>query len=233
VGRRYVPHVEQVCERLGFQTEPLDIDRRKVHVEIQGDAHNPSSSSRAARHRCSGCPRDRVARASPHLTGDRPRFLPEARGPSRAGRSETTCRFFLKGGRYRYSGPGGTVGHTTIRACAVTHRPSGRVNRCRTGISPSCRTARKAMRVLSAGMFMSARRRAEAELARRRRLEVGTGDRAEKIRTYKYGERRGVTRSRIKLTVAQPRPDPRGELDELTAGPARAMRAERRLQEPG
>ena len=59
-------------------------------------------------------------------------------------------------------------------------------------------------------------------------LELGTGDRAEKIRTYNYGERR-VTDHRIKLTVHNLDQVLEGELDELTAGLA-ADEKRRRLQ---
>jgi peptide chain release factor 1 len=56
-----------------------------------------------------------------------------------------------------------------------------------------------------------------ATVAADRRAQVGTGDRAEKIRTYNYGERR-VTDHRIKLTVHNLDAVLEGELDELTAG---------------
>ena len=61
-----------------------------------------------------------------------------------------------------------------------------------------------------------------------RRAQVGTGDRAEKIRTYNYGERR-VTDHRIKLTVHNLDSVLEGELDELTAGPT-ADEKRRRLE---
>jgi peptide chain release factor 1 len=57
----------------------------------------------------------------------------------------------------------------------------------------------KAMRVLRARLYEQALAEQQAELAADRRAQVGTGDRAEKIRTYNYGERR-VTDHRIKLT---------------------------------
>jgi peptide chain release factor 1 len=55
------------------------------------------------------------------------------------------------------------------------------------------------MRVLRARLYERALEEQQAELAADRRAQVGTGDRAEKIRTYNYGERR-VTDHRIKLT---------------------------------
>ena len=68
----------------------------------------------------------------------------------------------------------------------------------------------------------------QAELAADRRAQVGTGDRAEKIRTYNYSERR-VTDHRIKLTVHNLDQVLEGQLDELTAALA-ADEKRRRLQ---
>jgi len=68
----------------------------------------------------------------------------------------------------------------------------------------------------------------QTELAADRRSQVGTGDRAEKIRTYNYGERR-VTDHRIKLTVHNLDDVLEGQLDELTAA-LQADEKRRRLQ---
>ena len=73
----------------------------------------------------------------------------------------------------------------------------------------------KAMRVLRARLYERAVAEQQAELAADRRAQVGTGDRAEKIRTYNYGERR-VTDHRIKLTAHNLDEVLEGELDEFT-----------------
>ena len=73
----------------------------------------------------------------------------------------------------------------------------------------------KALRVLRARLYERALAEQQAELAADRRSQVGTGDRAEKIRTYNYGERR-VTDHRIKLTAHNLDQVLEGELDELT-----------------
>jgi peptide chain release factor 1 len=73
----------------------------------------------------------------------------------------------------------------------------------------------KAMRVLRARLYEQALAAQQAELAADRRTQVGTGDRAEKIRTYNYGERR-VTDHRIKLTVHNLDDVLAGELDAVT-----------------
>ena len=86
----------------------------------------------------------------------------------------------------------------------------------------------KAMRVLRARLYERALAEQQAELAADRRSQVGTGDRAEKIRTYNYGERR-VTDHRIKLTVHNLDQVLEGELDELTAA-LQADEKRRRLE---
>jgi peptide chain release factor 1 len=74
----------------------------------------------------------------------------------------------------------------------------------------------KAMRVLRARLYERALAEQQAAAADARRSQVGTGDRAEKIRTYNYGERR-VTDHRIKLTAHNLDAVLEGELDELTS----------------
>ena len=77
------------------------------------------------------------------------------------------------------------------------------------------------MRVLRARLYDQALAEQQAELAADRRSQVGTGERAEKIRTYNYGERR-VTDHRIKLTAHNLDDVLAGALDEFTA----ALRAD-------
>ena len=74
----------------------------------------------------------------------------------------------------------------------------------------------RAMRVLRARLYERALAEQQAETAASRSAQVGTGDRAEKIRTYNYGERR-VTDHRIKLTIHNLDRVLEGDLDDLTA----------------
>jgi peptide chain release factor 1 len=98
----------------------------------------------------------------------------------------------------------------------ITHKPSGVVVSMQDEKS-QLQNRDKAMRVLRARLYEQALAEQQAELAADRRAQVGTGDRAEKIRTYNFGERR-VTDHRIKLTVHNLDAVLEGELDELTAG---------------
>ncbi len=115
---------------------------------------------------------------------------------------------------YRSSGPGGQSVNTTDSAVRVTHKPSGIVVSMQDEKS-QLQNREKALRVLRARLYERALAEQQAELAADRRSQVGTGDRAEKIRTYNYGERR-VTDHRIKLTVHNLDQVLEGELDELT-----------------
>ncbi|MEA2391996.1 MAG: peptide chain release factor 1, partial [Solirubrobacteraceae bacterium] len=74
----------------------------------------------------------------------------------------------------------------------------------------------KAMRVLRARLYERALAEQQAELAADRHAQVGTGERAEKIRTYNFQERR-VKDHRVNLLVHNLEGILQGELDELTA----------------
>jgi peptide chain release factor 1 len=75
----------------------------------------------------------------------------------------------------------------------------------------------RALRVLRARLYERALAEQQAEVAASRQAQVGTGERAEKIRTYNYPESR-VTDHRVKLTVHQLDRVLQGELDEFTDG---------------
>ena len=115
---------------------------------------------------------------------------------------------------YRSSGPGGQSVNTTDSAVRITHRPTGIVVSMQDEKS-QLQNREKAMRVLRARLYERAVAEEQAELAADRRSQVGTGDRAEKIRTYNYGERR-VTDHRIKLTAHNLESILEGELSEFT-----------------
>jgi peptide chain release factor 1 len=115
---------------------------------------------------------------------------------------------------YRSTGPGGQSVNTTDSAVRITHLPSGIVVSMQDEKS-QLQNKQKAMRVLRARLYEAERERRQAEVAAARRSQVGTGERAEKIRTYNFPENR-LTDHRIKHTVHRLDQSLDGDLEEFT-----------------
>src|SRR5919112_6145417 len=115
---------------------------------------------------------------------------------------------------YRSSGPGGQSVNTTDSAVRITHKPTGLVVSMQDEKS-QLQNREKAMRVLRARLYEAKLAEQQAELAANRLAQVGSGERAEKIRTYNYPQRR-VTSHRPNFTVHNLDSVLAGEPDELT-----------------
>jgi peptide chain release factor 1 len=102
---------------------------------------------------------------------------------------------------YRSSGAGGQHVNKTDSAIRITHLPTGIVVECQDERSQHKNRSR-AMSLLRSKLLESERQKQSAQQAQERKLQVGSGDRSERIRTYNYPQGR-VTDHRINLTLYQ------------------------------
>jgi peptide chain release factor 1 len=197
------------AERIGLKSEPMQLGEGKYTFAVNGDGAYSVFKFEGGTHRVQRVPQTE-SQGRTHTSTATVAVLPEA--------EEVDVEINpadLQVDVYRSSGPGGQSVNTTDSAVRITHRPSGIVVSMQDEKS-QLQNREKALRVLRARLYERALEEQQAELAADRRSQVGTGDRAEKIRTYNYGERR-VTDHRIKLTVHNLDQVLEGDLDEITA----------------
>ncbi|MGO9933126.1 MAG: peptide chain release factor 1 [Steroidobacteraceae bacterium] len=114
---------------------------------------------------------------------------------------------------YRSSGAGGQHVNKTDSAIRITHLPSGIVVECQDERSQHKNRSR-ALSLLKARLLAAEREKQQSAQARSRKLQVGSGDRSERIRTYNFPQGR-VTDHRINLTLYKLDDVMNGELEEL------------------
>jgi peptide chain release factor 1 len=114
---------------------------------------------------------------------------------------------------FRSSGPGGQSVNTTDSAVRVTHIPSGLVVSCQDEKSQHKNRA-KGLRILMARLLEKKRTEQHDQIAQERKLQIGSGDRSEKIRTYNFPQNR-LTDHRINYTVYNLDQVMEGDLSEL------------------
>jgi peptide chain release factor 1 len=201
--------LSKYAERRGFKVESLGAGDGKYTFEIKGDGAYSVFKYEGGTHRVQRVPKTE-SQGRIHTSTATVAVLPEAEDVD-----VQIDHNDLQIDVYRSSGPGGQSVNTTDSAVRITHKPSGIVVSMQDEKS-QLQNREKAMRVLRARLYEQARAEQQAEQAADRRSQVGTGDRAEKIRTYNYGERR-VTDHRIKLTEHNLEQILEGELDPFTA----------------
>jgi peptide chain release factor 1 len=197
------------AERRGFNAEPMEVGDGKYTFAVKGDGAYSVFKFEGGTHRVQRVPATE-SQGRIHTSTATVAVLPEAEDVD-----VHVDPNDLQVDVYRSSGPGGQSVNTTDSAVRITHKPSGIVVSMQDEKS-QLQNREKAMRVLRARLYERALAEQQAAAADARRSQVGTGDRAEKIRTYNYGERR-VTDHRIKLTAHNLDQVLEGDLDEFTA----------------
>ncbi|EKD49636.1 MAG: peptide chain release factor 1, partial [uncultured bacterium] len=112
---------------------------------------------------------------------------------------------------FRSSGPGGQSVNTTDSAVRVTHLPTNTVVSCQDEKS-QIKNRERALKVLRSRLLAAEEERKAKEEASARKMQIGTGSRSEKIRTYNFPQDR-MTDHRIKLTLKNLREILNGKLD--------------------
>jgi peptide chain release factor 1 len=196
------------AERRGFKTETLSANDGSYTFEVRGDGAYSVFKFEGGTHRVQRVP-ETESQGRIHTSTATVAVLPEA--------EEVDVQIDqndLEIDVYRSSGPGGQSVNTTDSAVRITHKPTGIVVSMQDEKS-QLQNRERAMKVLRARLYEAKLAEQQAELAAARSAQVGTGERAEKIRTYNFPERR-VTDHRIKLTAHNLDQLLAGELDEFT-----------------
>ncbi|GBC86231.1 Peptide chain release factor 1 [bacterium HR12] len=216
------------AERHGWKTEvisssPSDLGGfKEVVLEVRGKGAYPRLKHESGVHRVQRVPVTESA-GRIHTSTATVAVLPEAEEVEVDIRPED-----LEISVFRSSGPGGQSVNTTDSAVRIVHKPTGIRVECQEERS-QLQNREKAMRYLRARLLQRAREEAAAKEAAARRQQVGTGERAEKIRTYNFPENR-VTDHRVKLTVHQLQDVLAGDIDVFVEA---LMAAERAAQLAG
>jgi peptide chain release factor 1 len=115
--------------------------------------------------------------------------------------------------------------NTTYSAVRITHIPTGEVVACQDERS-QLKNREKAMKILKSRLLEKEREKREAEESAARKLQIGTGDRSEKIRTYNFPQSR-VTDHRVGVSLYKIDSVMDGDIDEFIDALDAAANAER------
>jgi peptide chain release factor 1 len=200
--------LNRYAERLGYKPEAMDIGDGTYTFAVKGDGAYSVFKFEGGTHRVQRVP-ETESQGRIHTSTATVAVLPEVDDVE-----VEVDPNDLQIDVYRSSGPGGQSVNTTDSAVRITHKPSGIVVSMQDEKS-QLQNRDKAMRVLRARLYERALAEQQAELSASRSAQVGSGDRAEKIRTYNYGERR-VKDHRINLLLHNLEEILMGNLDEFT-----------------
>lgn len=191
-----------------LSSSPSDVGGFKdVVLEVKGDRAYSRLKHEAGTHRVQRVP-ETESQGRIHTSTATVAVLPEAEDVDVDIRPED-----VQIDVFRSSGPGGQSVNTTDSAVRVTHKPSGIVIAVQEERS-QLQNREKALRYLRARLLKMEQDRQQQEEAEARRAQVGTGERAEKIRTYNFPQNR-VTDHRIGQTSHRLAEVLQGDLDEF------------------
>jgi peptide chain release factor 1 len=213
---------QRYSERLGFKAETMDANDGSYTFEVKGDAAYSIFKFEGGTHRVQRVP-ETESQGRIHTSTATVAVLPEVEDVE-----VEVNQNDLQIDVYRSSGPGGQSVNTTDSAVRITHKPSGIVISMQDEKS-QLQNRERAMKLLRAKLYEAELAKQQATLSAERKSQVGTGDRAEKIRTYNYPQRR-ITDHRINLTVHNLESVLGGELDEISSALQDAEKR-RRLEE--
>jgi peptide chain release factor 1 len=197
------------AERRRFTVEPMSIGDGSYTFAVKGDGAYSVFKFEGGTHRVQRVP-ETESQGRIHTSTATVAVLPEA--------DEVEIDVDpgdLQIDVYRSSGPGGQSVNTTDSAVRITHKPTGIVVSMQDEKS-QLQNRERAMRVLRARLYERALAEQRASIDASRQAQVGTGERAEKIRTYNFPDKR-VKDHRINLLVHNLDGILMGDLDELTA----------------
>jgi peptide chain release factor 1 len=176
---------------------------KEVVVRIAGDGVYARLKFESGAHRVQRVP-ETESQGRIHTSACTVAILPEAEAVDSFDINPSELRIDT----FRSSGAGGQHVNTTDSAVRITHLPTGVVVECQDERSQHKNKAR-AMSLLQSRLLAAARETAAANRAEDRRLQVGSGDRSERIRTYNFPQNR-LTDHRVNLTLYK--------LDEILQG---------------
>jgi peptide chain release factor 1 len=209
------------AEKMGWKYELIDINEseiggfREVVIEITGQGVYGKLRYESGAHRVQRIPvtesNGRIQTSAATVA-----VLPEAEETDIEIRRED-----LRIDTYRAGGAGGQHINKTDSAVRITHLPTGTVVAMQDSRS-QIKNREKAMSILRSRIFEAENAKKQKERSDNRKLQVGSGDRSERIRTYNYPQGR-VTDHRINLTLYKLEAIMAGDLHEIVEGLALAV----------